>query len=88
MDDTKYLTLEQVSKLLGVSKRTVMRQIKAGRLKAFKVGRSLRFEEEAIQEYIKHQQVTPGKLLEETLQTQHRAELTIAFRPRNTPSTP
>lgn len=61
MDDTKYLTLEQVSKLLGVSKRTIMRQIKAGRLKAFKVGRSLRFEKEAIQEYIKHQQITPEK---------------------------
>jgi len=65
MDDTKYLTLEQVSQLLGVSKRTVMRQIKAGRLKAFKVGRSLRFEEGAIQEYIKHQQVTPENASEE-----------------------
>ena len=65
MDDTKYLTLEQVAKLLGVSERTVMRQIKAGRLKAFKVGRSLRFEEDAIQEYVKHQQVTPEKTSEE-----------------------
>ena len=52
----RVLTLEQVAELLDVSERTIMRQIKAGKLKAFKVGKSWRFREEAIEEYIKNQE--------------------------------
>lgn len=62
----EYYTLEQVAKKLQVSERTIMREIKAGKIRAFKVGRALRFKPEAVQEYIEAQAVKPGEeLLEE-----------------------
>lgn len=59
------LSLEQVAKMLQVSERTVMREIKAGKIQAFKVGRALRFTPEAVQAYIANQTVKPGDELEE-----------------------
>lgn len=46
------LSLEQVAKMLDVSERTVTRQIRAGKLKGFKVGKSWRFRVEAVDEFI------------------------------------
>jgi excisionase family DNA binding protein len=54
-------TLEQVAKMLNVSERTIMRQIKAGKLKGFKVGKSWRFREDAIDVYIAEQEATVPK---------------------------
>jgi putative molybdopterin biosynthesis protein len=66
MADEPFYTLEDLAKKLQVSERTIMREIKAGKLRAFKVGRALRFTPEAVQEYIKQQEVRPGDdLLEE-----------------------
>jgi putative molybdopterin biosynthesis protein len=64
MAETNFYTLEQMAKMLEVSERTIMREIKAGKLRAFKVGRSLRFTPEAVQEYIQRQEVKPGDDLE------------------------
>jgi len=52
------LSLEDVAKALGVSKRTVTRQVDAGKLRAVKVGRSMKFKQEAIDEYLKKQEVS------------------------------
>jgi excisionase family DNA binding protein len=52
----KIMTLEQVAEMLDVSERTVMREIEAGKLKAFRVGRSWRVRSEALDEYIRSQE--------------------------------
>lgn len=52
-------SLEQVAKKLQVSERTIMREIKAGKIKAFKAGRALRFTAAAVQDYIEGQAVKP-----------------------------
>lgn len=59
------LDLEEVAKLLKVSKRTVQREVEAGRLEAFRVGRSLRFQSEAVEEYMKRQRIAPGEKVHE-----------------------
>jgi excisionase family DNA binding protein len=51
-------SLEQVAKKLNVSERTVIRQIQAGKLVGFKVGRSWRFRAEALDKYIEGQEAT------------------------------
>lgn len=47
-----YLTIVETAKLLRVCDRTIRRQIKEGKLKAYKVGRSYRITQESIQEYL------------------------------------
>jgi excisionase family DNA binding protein len=47
MEKTFY-TLEQLAKMLAVSERTITREVKSGKLRAFKVGRALRFTSEAV----------------------------------------
>lgn len=63
-DQPIYYTLEQVAKMLQISERTVLREISAGKIRAFKAGRALRFKREWIQEYIDAQAVKPGDDLE------------------------
>jgi excisionase family DNA binding protein len=60
MSETFY-SLEQVAKMLQVSERTVMREIKAGKIEAFKVGKALRFTPEAVQTYVERQRVKPSE---------------------------
>lgn len=62
---TEILELEEVAKLLKVSKRTVQREVEAGKLEAFRVGRALRFTREAVDEYMRKQKVKPGDRLDE-----------------------
>lgn len=47
MEKTFY-TLEQLAKMLAVSERTITKEVKAGKLRAFKVGHALRFTPEAV----------------------------------------
>lgn len=51
----KLLTTKQVQELLGVSERTIFNFMNRGDLKGFKVGRSWRFEESEIEDYLKKQ---------------------------------
>ncbi|HAG99434.1 MAG TPA: DNA-binding protein [Ktedonobacter sp.] len=51
----KLLTTKQVQEMLGVSERTIFNFMERGDLKGFKVGRSWRFEESDIEEYINRQ---------------------------------
>lgn len=45
------LTVEGVAKDLGVAVGTVYKEVNKGNLKAFRVGRSIRIEEAALEEY-------------------------------------
>lgn len=47
-----YLTVEQVSKSLGVSEKTVRNYISKGELKAFKLGTGWKITEENLQSFI------------------------------------
>lgn len=51
----KLLTTKQVQEMLGVSERTIFNFMERGDLKGFKVGRSWRFEESDIEDYINRQ---------------------------------
>ena len=46
------LTTKQLAEFLQVSDQTVKRAIKAGKLKAFKIGKDWRIEKEAVKEFI------------------------------------
>lgn len=59
------LNLEDVAKILKVSKRTVQREVSLGKLVAFRVGKSLRFRIESIERYIEEQSVKPGENIED-----------------------
>lgn len=65
MTEETFYSLEHVAKMLQVSERTIMREIKAGKIRAFKVGRALRFTPEAVHEYIQKQEIKPGNDLAE-----------------------
>jgi excisionase family DNA binding protein len=56
--DREIFSLEQVAKKLNVSERTILRQIQAGKLVGFKVGRTWRFREEALEDYIRGQEAS------------------------------
>lgn len=58
---SEILNVDDVAKKLKVSKRTVQREVEAGKLEAFKVGKSLRFRGEAVEEYMRKQRVQPGE---------------------------
>ncbi len=47
------LTIRDVAKLLAVSERTVARLIAARKIRHLRVGRQVRLEQEAIQDYLK-----------------------------------
>jgi excisionase family DNA binding protein len=59
------LNLEDVAKILKVSKRTVQREVYLGKLAAFRVGKSLRFRAESVQRYMEEQSVKPGEDIED-----------------------
>lgn len=51
--DIEIYTLEEIEKLLQVTRRTLYNWIKDGQLKAFKVGRGWRVTKEALEEFTK-----------------------------------
>ena len=52
MSEFKIYNTDQVAKLLGVSRMTVIRYIRKGKLKSFRVGRRIRVTSDMIDEYI------------------------------------
>lgn len=52
MSEFKIYNTDQVAKLLGVSRMTVIRYIRKGKLKSFRVGRLIRVTSDMIDEYI------------------------------------
>lgn len=52
MSEIKLYTIEEVADLLKLSRRTIYRYLKDGKLKANKVGQSWRITETALNEFI------------------------------------
>ena len=52
MSEFKIYNTDQVATLLGVSRMTVIRYIRKGKLKSFRVGRLIRVTSDMIDEYI------------------------------------
>jgi excisionase family DNA binding protein len=52
MEQLRVYTLAEIENLLRVTRRTVYRWIKAGKLKAFKAGREYRVTEEALRDFL------------------------------------
>lgn len=52
MTDIKVYTTEDALEILKVSQRTLYRYIKAGQIKAIKLGREYRITEEALKEFL------------------------------------
>lgn len=55
------MNIDEVAAFLKVSERTVTREVKAGKLKAFKVGRALKFRRDDVEAYMRNQEVQPGQ---------------------------
>jgi len=49
---TRMLSIEEVSQILGLAKRTIYRYVKTGELKAYKFGRDLKFKQEDVKTFI------------------------------------
>ena len=54
MAELRVYTTEEVMGVLKVTKRTLYNYIKAGQLKAFKVGREWRVTEDALRDFTEH----------------------------------
>lgn len=54
MAELRVYTTEEIMEVLKVTKRTLYNYIKAGQLKAFKVGREWRVTEDALREFTEH----------------------------------
>ena len=54
MAELRVYTTEEIMEVLKVTKRTLYNYIKAGQLKAFKVGREWRVTEDALRDFTEH----------------------------------
>lgn len=52
MDKMKFYTMEETAEILRVTKQAVLRYIRAGRLRAAKLGRAWRIQEEDLNAFI------------------------------------
>lgn len=75
MTDTRVYTLAEVTEILKVTRRTIYNYIKAGQLKAVKIGREWRVTQKALDAFLEHgtedgffDQVAPPSQLKTTRQ--------------------
>jgi len=61
------LNSDEVASYLRISKRTLLKEVHEGKIKAFRAGKSLRFRRSFVEEYIASQEIKPGEALEEDL---------------------
>jgi len=52
MAKSKYLSIAQLAKMLGVSRITVYKRVKAGKIEAIRIGRSFAIPKESIKKYL------------------------------------
>jgi excisionase family DNA binding protein len=52
MQDSEFLTLNEVTRLLNLTKTTAWRLTKTGKLKSYKFGKNIRIKQTALQEFI------------------------------------
>ncbi len=53
------LSIKEVIEILNIGRATLYRMIDAGEIKAYKIGRGVRFKQEEIAEYINSHQIKP-----------------------------
>lgn len=58
---TMMLTIKEVTKILNIGRATLYRLIDSGEIKAYKIGKSVRFKQEEIDEYVRSNQIQPKK---------------------------
>ncbi len=58
MENNEFLTVEQVAKLLQVHWQTVLNYIKAGKLRAVKLGKGYRIPPDSLNKFIKDNSAT------------------------------
>ena len=52
MEENKYLSIAQLSKLLNISRIAVYKKVKKGQIKAIRIGRAFAIPKESIEEYL------------------------------------
>lgn len=60
LEDRAMLDIEEVIERLGVSDSTVRRLVKEGKLRAYRLGRRLKFKNEDIDRFVESQLITPS----------------------------
>ena len=58
---TRLLSIKEVIEILNISRATLYRMIDAGEIKAYKIGKGVRFKQEEIEEYINSRHIKPKK---------------------------
>lgn len=56
----EFLTVEEIAKILKVTKMTIYRYIKAGKLTAYKIGKDFRISKETLDNFLKQARTTNG----------------------------
>ena len=54
MAETKVYTLEELTSILKVTRRSIYNYVKAGQLKAVKIGREWRVTQKALDDFLEH----------------------------------
>ncbi len=58
---SRLLSIKEVTEILGISRATIYRMIDAGEIKAYKIGKGVRFKQEEIEEYVDSKQIKHKK---------------------------
>ena len=60
MNDTKLMTVDEVATYLQIHPRTIMRMVDRGELPVVRLGKSVRFEVEAVRQFVEANTVRAG----------------------------
>ncbi len=58
---TRLLSIKEVIEILNIGRATLYRMIDAGEIKAYKIGKGVRFKQEEIEKYINSHQIEAKK---------------------------
>lgn len=61
LEDLAMLDIEEVMQRLGVSDSTIRRLVRDGKLRAYRIGRRLKFKQEDVDRFVEGQVVEPHK---------------------------
>lgn len=60
LEDLAMLDIEEVMQRLGVSDSTIRRLVRDGKLRAYRIGRRLKFKQEDVDRFVEGQVITPS----------------------------
>lgn len=61
LEDFAMLDIEEVMQRLGVSDSTIRRLVRDGKLRAYRIGRRLKFKQEDVDRFVEGQVIEPHK---------------------------